>query len=271
MNVQAKLRHAHMVDDKLRTIPLLRAVSKTVKQGDIVVDIGTGLGILAIAAVKAGANQVYAIDCDSAALDSAQASAVKAGAADRATFIEGLSFDVDVSPRVDVILCETVGSFAFDENILAALLDAKRRLLKRGGKIVPCVLELWGALCKKIPRLSVASDIANVKENDLLGKPSKIISVDFQKKFNNFIHVKHIFTCSEHGTVSAVAVWPRVFWGKGEITDASPLSKPTHWKQGILPIEPRAVKKNERVGIELIIKPHPDDPLTMTERLWRWL
>lgn len=270
MNSPAK-RHAHMVDDPLRTLPLLRAIGKAVKPGARVVDIGTGLGILAIEAAKSGAGEVIAIDCDGDALKVAKRNAKRARVDDRITFIEDLSFDVKLSRRADLIVCETVGSFAFDENILASLADAKRRFLKRGGKIIPNKLELWGATCSADPKFTNEAEIAHIKKSALLSTLSLIASADFENKIPRLIHVAHKFCASKKGTVRSIAVWPRISWCRNEITDASPLSSPTHWKQGILTIEPRDVAPGQTVRIELIIRPHPDDPMRMTERLWRWV
>lgn len=258
-----------MVGDSRRTQPLLRAIAKAVHPGDVVLDIGTGLGCLAIAAAKAGAKMVWAIDCDAESLDEASAHARKAKVADRITFLEGLSFDADLPERADVILCETVGSFAFDENILATLSDAKRRLLKQKGRIIPCRLELWGAPCARLPRLVAPAEIARVRPRDLLAPPALLTAADLTRFIPPSVHAKRQFRCATAGTIRAVAVWPRVLWWPEECTDASPSSPPTHWKQGILPIDPHDVRANDIISFELIIEPHPDDPQKMTERLWK--
>lgn len=267
----ASQRHARMVGDSKRTDPLLRTVAKAVQKGDVVLDIGTGVGILAIAAAKAGAKRVVAIDCDADALEEAARRAKKARVDDRISFVQKLSFDLKLPKRADVILCETVGSFAFDENILATLSDAKRRLLTSGGRIVPIGLELWGAPIGFLPKLEAPAEIARVKRTDLLSAPARLASADFGKFIAREVHAKSQFICTAGGTAMAIAVWPRVEWWEGEVTDASPLSPPTHWEQGILPIEPRTVRERERISLELVIRPHPKDPKRMTERLWRWI
>lgn len=259
-----------MVDDALRTKPLLRAVRGTVKEDDIVVDIGSGLGILAIEAAMAGASRVYAVECDEAALAVAKDSARRARVLDRITFIAGLSFHARIPRRADVIICETVGSFAFDENILATLADAKSRLLKRGGAIIPERIELWGALLDRVPRIEGPADIAAVRKPDIASAPIMIASVNFKSRFKDRVHCIAKFRCAKSTTIRAIAAWPRVAWSGDEMTDASPLIKVTHWKQGIMPIESRRMARGETTNVEFIIGPHPESPLTMTERLWRW-
>lgn len=260
-----------MIDDPLRTKPLIRAIKKVVRKGDIVLDIGTGLGILAIAAARAGAGRVFAIDCDGKALSVARRRVEAEGISDSIEFSYGLSFDYDIPQRADIIICETVGSFAFDENILATIKDAKKRLLRRGGRVIPKRLDLWGAPLCRMPVIKKPADIAIVGRRAIIGPPVKIRSVDFQRGVPDSIHDMIKFRCGKSATIKAIALWPRVVWCKDEITDASPLLTRTHWRQGILPIEHRRVRTGEIVRMEFIIEPHPDDPLTMTERLWRWV
>ncbi|MFA4874897.1 MAG: 50S ribosomal protein L11 methyltransferase [bacterium] len=260
-----------MVTDPRRTPALLRAVKAAVRPGDTVLDIGTGLGVLAIAAAKAGAQRVFACDVDRAALAEARQNAKREGFAGKIKFIRGLSHDISIPARADVILCETVGSFAFDENILTTLSDARIRLLAREGRIVPARLELWGALLERVPRLEMPAEIGRVSSRDLLSKPRMLDAIDFASSIPEWIHVQARFKIKHKGTVRALAVWPRAIWWGKELSDASPLLKPTHWKQGILPLEPRVVTRCDSADIELIIQPHPDDPHTMTERLWRWI
>ena len=54
--------HRHLLDDHTRTSALIDAINAVVKPGDTVIDLGTGTGILAMAAARAGAARVYAID-----------------------------------------------------------------------------------------------------------------------------------------------------------------------------------------------------------------
>ncbi len=51
-----------MVSDRPRTNAFAAAIREVVQPGDVVLDVGTGTGILAMFAAKAGARKVYAID-----------------------------------------------------------------------------------------------------------------------------------------------------------------------------------------------------------------
>ena len=51
-----------MLEDRIRTSRFIHAIRRTVRSGDVVVDLGTGSGVLAVAAAQAGAKHVYAIE-----------------------------------------------------------------------------------------------------------------------------------------------------------------------------------------------------------------
>lgn len=258
-----------MLADLRRSAPIMRAVTRIVRPGDTVVDIGTGTGILAVAAARAGAGRVWAIDCDGEALDVARKTAAKAGVSKRISFIESLSFDAKIPKRADVILCETVGSFAFDENILTTIADAKRRLLKKGGRISPARIELWGALCSSVPRTSPPADMGLVSEGDFATKPKMLAVVNFAEDFETTVRVEEKFSAIVPASVKCAALWHVTTWWPGCVTDASPMKPPTHWMQGILKVEPRRMNKGEEVVFEFIIGPHPEDGKRMTERKWK--
>lgn len=54
------------------TVMCIQALEKCVQSGDVVIDVGTGSGILSIAAAMLGAKSVHALDLDQVAVDSAK-------------------------------------------------------------------------------------------------------------------------------------------------------------------------------------------------------
>lgn len=264
-------RHASMILDPLRNYPLRRAIHETVKRGDVVCDIGSGLGLLSFFALSAGARHVYAIDCDTESMEAAIAYAQTHGVADRISFIEGHSFDVELAEKADVIICETVGSAAFDENILATLKDAKKRILKRGGKIIPARIELWGAPSSFVlgKKSETMIETSFVPGKELLCPPALLTRVKTKEGIRDTIRVKKTLKLKRPGVLNGLAVWPRIEWAKGCITDASPLSAPTHWKQCVLPVKPQKIDSGGKIRFELIIGPSEEDPCEQTRILWR--
>jgi hypothetical protein len=136
--------------DRARTSSFLAGISEVVRSGDIVVDIGTGTGVLAVAAARAGARHVYAIE-SSAIGESAKAIFEANGLADRITLLRGWSTEISLPERADVLVSELIGDEPLGENVLKVTKDARKRLLKPEARLVPSEVQIFG-LPVTIPR-----------------------------------------------------------------------------------------------------------------------
>jgi type I protein arginine methyltransferase len=135
--------HVAMLEDRVRTSAFLRALRELVGPEDVVVDIGTGTGILAAGAARAGARHVYAIEATPIAEHARQVFAANA-LDSRVTLVEGWSTRVTLPERADVAVGEILGSEALEERLLPVILDVRRRLLKPGGRLIPSVVRVFG-------------------------------------------------------------------------------------------------------------------------------
>lgn len=133
--------HARMLHDERRTGDYLRAIQQTVRPGDVVLEIGTGSGVLAVAAARAGARHVFAIEASDIA-DVAQRVFEVNGLSDRITLLRGWSRHIELPMRADVLVSEIIGSEPLDEEILETTLDARQRLLRPGARLLPHALTL---------------------------------------------------------------------------------------------------------------------------------
>ncbi len=135
--------HEHLgyVSDGVRLKQFKAALAKVIKSGDRVADLGCGSGVLGLLCLQAGASHVVEID-DSAMIEIARESLVRAGQGDNATFIRGKSSQIELPERVDVVICDHVGYFGFDYGIIEFLQDARRRFLKPGGTLIPSKIRL---------------------------------------------------------------------------------------------------------------------------------
>lgn len=134
--------HIRMLDDHARTEAYQRAIRAVVRPGDVVVDIGTGTGILAATAARAGAARVYALEVAPIG-ELARRLFAANDLADRVTLVPGWSTRTTLPERADVVLSEIVGDDPLNEGILPVMADAARRFLKPGGRLVPSTLRLY--------------------------------------------------------------------------------------------------------------------------------
>ena len=79
----------------------LKLLSQTGAANKTVLDVGTGSGILAVAAAKLGATKVHAVDIDPLAVEAARETVRRNGVADRVTVEEG---SVPADGRYDLVL-----------------------------------------------------------------------------------------------------------------------------------------------------------------------
>ena len=85
----------------------LEMCEKYMKQGDSILDVGCGSGILGIAALLCGAKEAVGVDIDEKAVDTARENADLNGVGDRFSAICG-SFTDKVSGKYDVVLANIV-------------------------------------------------------------------------------------------------------------------------------------------------------------------
>ncbi len=135
--------HVAMLNDRVRTGSFLAAIHEVVKPGDVVVDVGTGTGVLAIGAARAGARHVYAIEA-SAIGKAARAMFEANGLGDRITLVEGWSTRVTLPERADVLVTEAIGHDPLAESNLEIAVDARKRLLVPGARMLPRRVEVFG-------------------------------------------------------------------------------------------------------------------------------
>jgi SAM-dependent methyltransferase len=132
--------HRTLLADRVRNAAFYAALRRVVVPGkSTVADIGSGTGFLGFLAAKLGAKRVDLYERAEIA-----AVARELGRHNRirnCQLIPAHSTDVIDPERVDVVVSETLGNYPFEENIIETLNDARARILRPGGIIIPAGLE----------------------------------------------------------------------------------------------------------------------------------
>jgi SAM-dependent methyltransferase len=121
-----------------------QAIAERVKPGDTVLDLGTGTGILAFLACRAGARRVYAVD-NAAVIEWARLMARANGFEDRIVFLGRPSQDIELPEHVDLVVADIFGLCGLYEGGIRSLMDVRDRFLKPGGVMIPKAFEMFVA------------------------------------------------------------------------------------------------------------------------------
>ncbi len=142
--------HFHMMRDADRNAAYQAAITRAVRPGMRVLDVGSGSGLLAMMAARAGAASVVSCEVDPAIAAVATGIVARNGYADRVTVINAhsgaLDVDRDLGGPVDLVISEIIGKDVVCEHALPSLRDVARRLLRPGGQMLPAAAEVRVAL-----------------------------------------------------------------------------------------------------------------------------
>ena len=143
--------HVPMMNDARRNAAWDAALRAAIRPGMLVFEIGTGAGMLALMAARAGA-EVVTCEINLPAAAMARELAAANGLADRIHVIEGNSRDVRVGEglarRADLLVCDIFGDELLDFDPLPLIADARERLLAQGAPSIPRAVGLQVALAR---------------------------------------------------------------------------------------------------------------------------
>lgn len=275
----------NMLQDAQRTSKFREAVFRCVKAGDIVIDLGTGTGILAIWAAQAGARRVYAIE-EMDVAEVAREVIERNGFGETITVLRANSSEVTLPEPADVLIAELVGHFLFEEGMVEAVAGVRQVLLKPGATVIPSRARVFLAPAEmrddftevsfwdtwKEPDLSVirsmAADSAYVERlapEQLLAEPAEVFDVDFRSAGPQNFSASARFRCGRGGRLDALAGWFTLSLGGGVTLGTGPWDAPTHWQQCVFPLErPCPVRAGDMVECSISIEPF------VPGCQWRW-
>jgi protein arginine N-methyltransferase 1 len=277
--------HELMLLDAARVNPFKLAIERTGKDhpGLVCVDIGSGLGTLALFCAKFGsAKRIYAIEQKKSIfkLSKEVARAQEGCINNKIKFLHGRSFDLELPEKADLLITETIGSIGIEEKLVSIINDAKKRFLHKDAIIIPAELEFlaapmesrrchnrvsfWNKTRYGID-LSVISPHAasriyqhRVLSKELLGKPIKIgkLKLDGADLVQTRLSLSGTCPIQRSGTLHGFAAWFRVRLYDKIYLSNDPLKKrtPFNWTQAFFPLPNsnkclQKVAKGQKVSI----------------------
>jgi len=113
--------------DAKRTRAFRAAIRRTVRAGDVVVDLGSGSGVLAMFATEAGARQVYAVELDERNTRTLQDVFRANGYGDRISVIEGDATRLRLPEPPNVVIAELIATGLIEELQVPAMNNILRQ------------------------------------------------------------------------------------------------------------------------------------------------
>jgi predicted RNA methylase len=253
--------HRTLLADRVRNAAFHAALQRVIVPGETTVaDIGAGTGFLGFLAAKLGAARVDLYE--TAEIAAVARKLLRHNRLANARIAQVHSTEVAEPERVDVVVCETLGNYPFEENIIATLNDARARYLDKGGVIIPHRIE---QLVDFVPAKAMSLNNIYVRwfeAGDLLegGAAAKAWDeVVFDRRNKTTRAGEAAWRIDRPTTIYGLALWWRAELVPGIALSTGPLDPRTHWEQLYLPLlEPIEAAAGEAVAITIRSRSTPE-------------
>jgi protein arginine N-methyltransferase 1 len=173
-----------MLTDNLRMEAYYSAVFENSEhfKDKVVLDVGTGSGILAMWAARAGARKVYAVEYTDMARFARQLVADNR-LSEIVEVIQGSVETIELPEKVDIIISEWMGYFLMRESMLDSVIIARDRFLKPTGAMYPSHARIYLApITREQERYRAMTEFHNSMSawKDFTGDMSRRFGVNFR-------------------------------------------------------------------------------------------
>jgi len=266
-----------MLIDHTRTRAFDAAIRAVVKPGDKVIDVGTGTGILAMMAARAGAAKSWGLEVTGIAEWAAKLA--KANGLDAVEIVRGDAGRFSEDHQADVVMGEFQGMFFLEEwQHYAAFAKVRDKHLKPGGKVIPAGVSLKLAAIddRKLYRDRgygfwedpvYGFDYSIVRDDDIANPRRYITSVDARSiveeqvaavfDFSSGNEQDYLFTSdlTYHyggaGNFHGLIGYFDIHLAPGHLLSTSPFTKETHWHQSYFAIPVIQVPAGGEVNVRV--------------------
>jgi protein arginine N-methyltransferase 1 len=263
-----------MIADRVRMDAYRDALARSVKPGDVVLDIGAGTGIMSLLACRFGARKVHAVE-PSDALAVGRELAAANGYGDRIEFHYKSSLDLVLPERADVMVSDLRGIVPLYAGHLPSIVDARQRLLRPGGIQIPqrdtlmaqlvadpaLYQETTAVWTDRALGLDLSAALrwathsahkADLAKATLLGTPRAVIELDYRTLESPNARGQAQWTIDADSTVHGLGLWFDATLVDGVGFSNAPDRPRAIYGQMFFPFsEPLDARRGQRVAIAL--------------------
>ena len=262
--------HRRMLQDDVRLKGYWDGLQAVIKPGDVVIDAGSGSGVLAIMAALCGAKKVYALE-QSEFARSIPSVAKASGVEDIVEVVQGDFSKVRLPEKADVLVTETFGAWCYAEDPCPDVSKCVKNNVKETGLVIPYAIRMWIAPMAQCPKpllepfrvydtgVNLTPLLGDARGRGHIMSPSpKEVGVPHELgvyAFPSHWPIESTFTLD--APCDALCVWYDLMMAEGVTLPTGPNDPLTHWKQSVLPV---ALSKGNH---HITIGPAPEDRRTL--------
>lgn len=267
LNQRVPTWHFPMMNDLPRNQAFEEAIIARLEEGDTVLDIGCGAGLLSLMAARAGAKKVIAVESEPAVAKAASEIFKINGYEEQIQLVEGrstnLQVGVDLPSKADLLISEIFDVSLLGEDALNTFKHAQEYLLNTGAKVIPAQARVWCALVEsddlrarfhvdescgfdlstfnrlRDPRV-LQLDLGRFNYT-LLHEPIAVVDFDFEKEITMLGQTLSMASITQSGRADGFIFWydlilaPATEEREAIILSTAPNQENTHWLQGFAP------------------------------------
>jgi protein arginine N-methyltransferase 1 len=263
--------YGEMVVDPARTQAFADALARAITPETVVLEIGTGAGFFALLACKLGAKKVYAVEPDNA-IEVGKLCAKDNPGSERIVWLQGLSTDIDLPEKVDIVIGDLHGTMPFYNFNILSMRDAVARHMKPDGIVMPrldvlhavpiqspedykSVEKPWARDVHGLDLSAGRKFLTNtwwrrpVSENvTMLAAPAILGEIEYAKVSDHNLESQCDWLISENGTAHGLSIWFDADIGFNAGYSNAPNLQGLVYGNAFFPLEqPLQVKKGDRL------------------------
>jgi type II protein arginine methyltransferase len=268
--------HFAMLNDGERNDALAVALERLVRPGAHVLDIGSGTGLLALMAARAGAGHVTTCETDPLLAELARQIVAANGMSEVISVVAKPSTELvpgqDLPRRADLIVAEVIDCGLIGEGILPTLRHAREHLLAGGGALLPRTARLLGCLVtsRALAQLNGVQTVSGFDlrlfnrvatpghfpirlttwPHRLLSEPTELLRFDFARDELADGHRRFELRPNAGGRAHGLVAWFELDVGGGVVLRNSPDNLGSHWMQAYVPF-PHPVETTAGVPVRM--------------------
>jgi tetratricopeptide (TPR) repeat protein len=256
--------HLKMLADRERNEAYEKAISKTITKESVVLDIGTGSGLLSLISARSGAQHVFTCEQSSYIAEVAQEIIKTNGFSSKVSLFQAKSTQLtsaDFTAQPNLLVAEIFDAGLIGEYAIPAFRHALEKLCTPNCQVIPKQAKIYGKLMH-IPGLSSVNPIKTIRDLNLA--PFDVFRVPGEYISESLSQFEHCFLSDEfemmqydfknlgpeipdtahrektmeipiitEGTLQGVAFWFNLWLDDDIQVSSAPERKDNHWGQAL--------------------------------------